>query len=305
MPKSVRLLRCQKGRLLPVALLGMDAEPGQWRDAFAARQRGEPVVLSLSSPLLVRQTTLPLAAETTLGRVLGYEMDRLTPFAAAEVFFSHKVLHRDRAKGQLTVELALAPRAWTAALIAGLATSGVHPASIEAPGPDGRLRRIALDPADPARTARIHALMRFGWIACGVLVIAILLVPLLRQWTDLAEVDEQIAELRPRVDQANALRARIAASTSGAGQVAAARHRSQDTLRTIALLTDLLPDDTWLVGLSLHQPRLTIEGQSAAATKLIGLLANEPRLRSPAFAAPVVRSDSGTDLFTIQAEFGF
>jgi general secretion pathway protein L len=244
---------------------------------------------------------LPLAAEANLDRVLEYEMDRLTPFAAADVFFAHKVLDRDPVKGQLRVELALVPRVWVAALLDRLIAAGVRPSMIEAPDPDGVIRRVPVTHADPGK---VHALARLGWIACAGLAAAILAVPLERQSVALADAADRIAELRPRVDQANELRKRIAASTSGAGRIATARHRAGEALSTLALLTDLLPDDTYLTGLRLGQHRLTVEGQSAVATKLIGALAAEPRLKNPSFAAPVLRSESGTDIFTIQAEFG-
>ena len=41
--------------------------------------------------------TLPLAAERDPERVLGYEMERLTPFGAEEVFWAFAVQLRDKA----------------------------------------------------------------------------------------------------------------------------------------------------------------------------------------------------------------
>jgi len=70
------------------------------------------------------------------------------------------------------------------------------------------------------------------------------------------------------------------------------------------MLTEALPDDTWLTSLTLHQRKLTLEGQSAVATRLIATLAATPRLRNPSFAAPVLRNDQQVDLFAIQAEVG-
>ena len=300
-PDRARLLRRRASRLTPVETVPLSGTIEMWRRALRTRRRREPVILVLAEPLLRRRVMLPMAAAPKLQGVLGYEMDRLTPFAAGDVFFSHKALGYDRAKGQVEIELAIVPRAWVEDLANRLTDAGAPPTLLEAKGPDGIGWQIPLLHA--ARSGAARALTRVGWIACAALAAAVVAVPLVRQSLALAEAEDRTAELRPRTEQAEALRKRIAANTSGAGQIAAARRDATEALRTLALLTDLLPDDTWLYGLHLHDHKVTLEGQSAAATRLIGALAAEPTLKNPAFAAPVVRSASGADSFTIQAEF--
>ncbi|HYZ64615.1 MAG TPA: PilN domain-containing protein, partial [Acetobacteraceae bacterium] len=64
-----------------------------------------------------------------------------------------------------------------------------------------------------------------------------------------------------------------------------------------------LPDDTYLYELSLRDRVLTVSGQSAAAARLIPLLAADPAVRNPAFAAPVTRNETtGAESFSIRAE---
>jgi len=126
-PDTLHLSHRRKGQVAHIGTLRMDGEPGRSRGVFGARRRGEPLVLSLSEPLLSRGTTLPLAAEANLERVLGYEMDRLTPFGVGDVFFTYEILKRDRAKGQLSVELALIPRTWVNAMLNRLTEEGVQP----------------------------------------------------------------------------------------------------------------------------------------------------------------------------------
>jgi general secretion pathway protein L len=298
---AVRLSRRRKGRVTEVGAMSIDSDPSTWRRALSPRRRGEPVILTVTTPLPLRHATLPLAAEANLDRLLEYEMDRLTPFNVKDVFFAHTILSRDRSKGQLTVGLAVVPRAWVAALADCLNAVGSRPSMIEARGTDGVVRLVPMAHANPSR---LHIRTRLGWIACAGLTIAVVAVPLEHQASELATAENRIAELRPRVDEANLLRKRITNGTSDASQIAAARHRAGEALRAIAVLTDRMPDDTFLTGLRMGEHRLAIEGQSATATKLIGALAGEPRLKNPAFAAPVVRSEAGTDIFTIQVEFG-
>ena len=51
-------------------------------------------------PLIEKRLALPLAAERELSRVVAYQMDRETPFAANEVWWSCEIENRDRARGK-------------------------------------------------------------------------------------------------------------------------------------------------------------------------------------------------------------
>ena len=53
---------------------------------------------------------LPMATEPDLGRVLGYEIDRLTPFKADEVFWTWAVTRRDLDNDRLSARLSFVPR---------------------------------------------------------------------------------------------------------------------------------------------------------------------------------------------------
>ena len=56
----------------------------------------------------MRRVTMPAATEENLRQVLGFEMDRLTPLRADEVYFDYRVVSRDAAAGQIAVQLAVA-----------------------------------------------------------------------------------------------------------------------------------------------------------------------------------------------------
>jgi Tfp pilus assembly protein PilN len=54
-------------------------------------------------------------------------------------------------------------------------------------------------------------------------------------------------------------------------------------------LTDLMPTDTWLTTLSLDAQGIELTGQAAAASTLIPVLENSPRLERVEFSSPVTR----------------
>ena len=128
-------------------------------------------------------------------------------------------------------------------------------------------------------------------MTCAALAIAAVAVPFVVQSVQRERVEQQIAALRPQVDQAEALRRRILSSAAGSDVFEEQRKRVGDVLQTLATLTDVLPDDTFLNELTLRARIVTISGQSAGAAKLIAALAAERSIRNPAFAAPVTRSE--------------
>jgi general secretion pathway protein L len=279
-------------------------EPGlRMARALLGNRRAPAVVLRLPPGLLLeRQVTLPLAAEQGLDRVVRYEMDRFTPFAAEEVYFAATVLRRDRAQGRLTLGISLVPRARLADILAAMATLGPGPTLLEAAGFGGPARRIPLAAADLRKERWQRRGLIAAGAACAVLALATVALPFLLQASAGDEVETRIAGLKPWVAQAEALRRKMANASAGSDAIGSEHARVGDTLHTIATLTDILGDDTHLMGLTLQKRQVTLQGEAAAAAKLLTTLAADPTVRNAAFVAPVTRAETGADLFSIKAE---
>jgi general secretion pathway protein L len=243
--------------------------------------------------VLERPVELPLTAERDLTAVIGFEMDRLTPFASGDVFWGVSGLKRDRARARLSLTLSLVPRAQVRAVAAALGPLGFVPDFIESANGRIELTAARKGPEGYARMA-LFAL-------CAVLGIAVLLVPFIRQQILLTRTEQQVAALTPAAHEALHLRARLAISASGQAEIAAAEHGG-NILHDLAALTGALPDGTWLSDLSLKSGELTIDGQSSNSARLITLLSAIPLFPNPSFDAPVTRSiDGKADLFSIHA----
>lgn len=283
-----------------------DAGLERARAALAARAHPKTMVLvPPADTLLEREVTLPLAAERDAGRVLGYEMDRLTPFTAQDVFWTWAVIQRDRVRGVLRLRLSLVPRTAVADSLSVLDRIGVIPTVMEAQAPDGAMRVITMSNGDSDGGIWRKRAMAGGLGLCGVLAAAAMAIPFLRQSAEMAAVEARIETLQPRVQLVEQMRRRLAGTSAGADVVAAERARTGDLLELLAVVTDILPDDTFLTDFTMNQGKLGLAGQSAAAAKLIPALAAEPLLKNPIFIAPVTRNETGAaDLFSIRAELG-
>ena len=268
----------------------------------ALRRRPRRAILRLRpGVLLERLVALPLAAESNLERVLGYEIDRLTPFATANAVWQAAVVQRDRAQGRVTVRLSLVPRTELVPALDMLARIGITPTCLEATARDGSRRRIALEAGSTRRAGfRLHAT---AGGAVAALAVAVLVTPFVTQSLTRAATERDISALTPRVARVEALRKHLADGAAGVDVLAAEQARSGDVLLVLAAVTQLLPDDTVLSEFSLHQGKLGLSGQSPAAAQLIPALAADPTFRNPTFAAPVTRTADGhTDQFVIHAE---
>ncbi len=263
--------------------------------------RRGPLVLRLPPGMLLqRPVELPLAAERDLGQVLRYEMDRLTPFALDEVHWGWAVERRDRARGRVHVLLLVAPKVALAPVLATLRRAGASPEALETTG--AATHAIPLDPGRPGQEQLRRRVLAAAAAVCAVLAVAAAGLPFVQQSLAMGVVDRRIKALRPQVDQAQALRRRIASGAAGADVLATQRAATGDALAVLATVTDVLPDDTYLTELTLHGRVLTLTGQSAAAARLIEALSSNPKLRDPAFIAPVTRNEMAkADQFSIRA----
>ncbi len=298
-PPTLEAARRRGKRLLRLGRFTLDAAGlASLRAAIGSGRHG-PIRLLLPPALLLEQSvSLPLQAERGLETALRWEMDRLTPFPADAVFWTWRILHRDRARGQLDLRLMLVAKAAIQASLEALAAAGLAPARLEAAGQPGRVIPLSGRRAAPRRPALLG-----GIALCLVLAAMAVAVPFLRQQAELDRLEARLADLRPQVDVADALRRRIAERAAGVDVVAAEAARVGNTLQALAALTDLLPDDTSLYELAVRDRVLTFTGQSTQAARLIPVLAGDPSFRNPVFAAPVTRNElTRTETFSVRAE---
>jgi general secretion pathway protein L len=276
--------------------------PPALRAALNGRPHAEPVVLRLpANTVLERSVVLPLAAERDPERILGYEMERLTPFTADEVYWGWGIEDRDRIRSRLVVRLTLIPRTALTGLIGLLAGIGARPGVLEAPTPAGT-RLIALSHESPAGAGKFLS-TRVLMAVVVTLAVAAIVSPYLRQSLELSQLQDQIDGMAPQVRKAEALRRDINGAGAGNDAVLAETRRLGDGLEAIAAITDILPDDSYLTEFTMRERKMTLSGLSASAPRLISSLSTDARIRNPAFTAPVTKSETNhLDVFSIRAE---
>ncbi|MFW7269012.1 PilN domain-containing protein [Gluconacetobacter sp. Hr-1-5] len=272
------------------------------QSVLSGRSHPSETILHLPPGMVMqRELTLPAATEPDLDGVLAYEMDRLTPFSADAIFYSHAIVRRDAALNQLRVLLSLTLRAPVTPALRLLAPLGIQPNHLE----------------DATRSIRIPLkTTRSSWrslkdprimTATGATLLPAMVIALLfwRQSTEQAALSARIAALRPAAMEATMLRHQAEDRQAGETVIAATRRQWGDPMAVLAATTQMLPDNSFLTDLSLRQGQLIISGQSPEATGLIQVLSRTPVFRNPAFVAPVTRiTGRNTSAFSIRVDVG-
>ncbi|KFN51324.1 PilN domain-containing protein [Arenimonas composti] len=268
-------------------------------------QAGAPRWLLLpASTVLRRVLSLPAAAEPRLREVLGFEIDRQTPFAADQVCFEGRVLGRDAGGQHLQVELLVLPKNSLDAALKAIGPLAAGIAGVDAVAADGRRLGVNLLPAG-RRESRSHPVRRLNLMLAAAAVFSIVLAGWLvldNRARKLAEFEAAVAAANDEAREARRLRNQLQVSANAANFLANARAARPTMLEVLADLTRRIPDDTALDKLAVTGDRLVIVGQSRAAPALVALLQESPLLREPALAGAVQADPrSGRDRFTLTA----
>jgi general secretion pathway protein L len=249
------------------------------------------VCLRLPAESALRDTIrLPLAAEGNLREVVSFELDRHTPFNAAEVYFAHRLVSRDARARRLQVELTVVPRGLVEAALASCRELGIAPDRVEIEGASAELPAMALRPHDDrpvVRSAGWRANLALATLAAALAGIAIYLphwaVELRRETlaSQLAEVKKTSAEVARVEGEIDGLRED--------GTFLVNRKRKPNVSRILAEVTRVMSDETWLVEFQLSAAEVQLAGFSASASDLIGFLEQTPIFRNTAFRSPVTQ----------------
>lgn len=249
--------------------------------------------------LLRKSLVLPVAARRNLAEIIGFEIDRETPFQRDEVHWTYVVRSHDARTGTLQIELILFPRSAVDPLVEMARDLGLHASGVEV-DVGGIAALIPL--GSRARGQWLDAQRPLMPLAAAAVVLAVLAIgtPFAMQQWELAALEARIAELQPAATEVANVRRQAGQAAATIDFLTKERDKSGSALGALAAATASLPDDSYLSTLSMRAGRLTLNGMSPSAAQLIGTLAEAPGLREPAFEAPVTRdADNELESFTI------
>lgn len=263
-----------------------------------------PLVLRLpASVALTKKLVLPLAAEANLRQVVGFEMDRLTPFKAAKVYYAIQVLQRDTRAKRLHVQFTAVPRAYLDDLLKPLERAGLSPDSVDVVGSSPEINLLPPEKR-PRKGQRVQRLQEGLLILFLVLVVALAILPLWQQKrliTDNLMPKVEVAE--QQAEEIFNLRGELENSLESSRFLLQKRKEIPLMVDIMSELTRILPDGTWVERLEIKGNEVQVRGQSSQASALLALVEASKLFHNATFGSPITADRrTGKDRFYLSAQ---
>ncbi|MDO7925275.1 type II secretion system protein GspL [Pseudomonas sp. KFB-139] len=260
------------------------------------------ILLLSPADVLVQSLQLPSAAARNLSTVVGYELDRFTPFDAGQLYFVARQESRSASFIQVTLVAILRER--LDSILAECAAQGLQPDAVDV-GPAEQRMGIDLLPT-PLRSNQVrsgHRTQRWLLWTCGALLLGLMLLWLNDRQRLLEEMQASVQEQRTQVAEIQKLRQQLT-NTRGAANYLIRRKAAQTPLSALlSELTTCLPSDTWIEHLEISDnAEVAFSGQSAKASALIARAKNCHSLDNAQFQG-VIQPDTrtGKDRYSLRA----
>lgn len=277
----------------------------QLKGQYPAMEKADFVLRLSADQALHKLLYLPAAAQENLRQVVGFELDRYTPFNAEQVYFSLIPLGSTE-HAQLRILLIAAPKPRLDEQLANLTMLGVQPHKVD----------YAPAAADFPQTRNAYNLLpdRFRrnggklgqslqWLAGAALMLLLLAAMVLPVWLEGQAVESlqtRIKQLEKQNRAVDLQQSEIDALRAETQKLIDIKQQSPALLAVLNELSRLLNDETWLTHLHFSDNRMQIQGQSPAASALIGTLEGSEFFSDVSFVSPLTQDKtSGRERFQI------
>ena len=264
----------------------------------------EIILLLPEDKVLVKSLTLPISAKDNIREILGFEMDRQTPFTSDQVYFDYLHL-QSKSNDKLRLELFVVKKNVIEDLLSAAKNYQVQAHRITLK------RNICLHdnlnflPENLQETTLKKAnKLTLVLATCSFLLfITALYLPLSSHEQSLATMETQVNKKRVQAKELLALTMEKENILSRSRFLIDKQSNRIATIEIVDELTRILPDDTWLNRLVIHDDKIEIQGESNTATAIIQLVENSAYFRDAQFRSPVTRNNAtDKDKFNVSAE---
>jgi len=309
---AASITRGSDGEILQSVVLNPDATtlPDKLLSILSGLNQSniETVLFLAPEDTLVLELMLPSESEADIRDVLGYEMDRQTPFTLDQVYFDFQIGRPSAKQNKIQVKALVAPRdrmdAWLERVVlwgqrASVVT--VDQAQDQAGTGDTGFNLLPKD----RRPHKKLGLRKLNYaLAASAIILAVMIVvlTLYRQVQQIDALNAQIADVKEDVQKVQGLRTDMDRLMQEAAQLIERKQQSPKVVEVLNELSLVIPDHTWIHRFQLNEGRITLQGESSNASELIGLIETSDKFQDATFASPVVRDQkSQQDRFQITA----
>lgn len=263
----------------------------------------ETVIELATDEILIRSVIFPAQVRDNLRQVVSYELDRLTPFQAHDVYFD--VLPTDIvARGtRIQALIALCRRDHIQPWIERLRQIGSAPARLTWQGAWENANLLPIDQRPRRRYLGLLVNVSLLLIVIA-LIAAVMISPLWQKNHELEQLNRVLRSVRIEAEQVPAMREELERARAGSVAVLERKAAQPRMIDLLLELTDRLPDDTWIQTINFRGDEVDLRGESGQATELLNLLEQAPGMSNVSFRSPVMQiSQTGKERFHISFRY--
>ena len=255
---------------------------------------------------LQTRVSVPRTAKDFIDNVVRFEMDRLTPFKADQVYFDTGSITDEPGTEQCSVELYLVPINKLQTVLVQLNHLGIDPDRVipqEFLTHQNSNFNLLPNSGETSVQTRYQR-FQVGLICINLLLlITVIALPLIEKRTQVEQLTEEVNELRIQAKQVFQIREERQTLFEQQQNFIELKQQQSSVLAIIAELTRILPNEVWLNKISMQGNSLRIQGEAGNASELIALLQNSGQLTDVSFFSPVTQNPrSGKERFMISAQ---
>lgn len=258
------------------------------------------------SEVLTKHISLPATTEENLYEVIQYEMDRYTPFNKDDVYCDYRIEDRIKDKQLIKVLLIVVRKEILNPVVNAIEGSDIHLHTID-----------VINPQNPDRSLHNVKLLRshvdigkskkssIKWLVTAAAFLLLLtgITPLMINYIHVSKLSSELAGLEKTVQKVKKLQSEYTKMQNQVGYLVNIKEKNPSVIELLNLLTQSLPDHTYVNRLSLEGGLLSIQGASASASELIPIIDNSGMFDDIRFAAPVTQSGGdGLEQYSITAQ---
>jgi general secretion pathway protein L len=276
---------------LGAAKLGSPAQVEALR-AMLRRTQGRERRITLRLGLregLRRVLDLPLAAREDLGELLRLGMDRLSPFAADEVHFAYRLIASDPGSRRIQVELQLAPKRVIDQALAVAARFEVAPDSVELAAACAD-PEVALNLLPQRKSGSALSLLDRALIGASALVVAAVIgLDMYLEGSVAKDLERQAAAAKGPAEESLALIERLDEIRLPIHFLTERKSKKSLAVEVLDELTRLIPDEAYVVQLTIRANEVQLHGLAKDAARLIRSLNRSTLFREARFLSPITQ----------------
>lgn len=280
----------------------------QLKIQFPAIEKAEVVLRLTADQAIHKLIYLPAVAYENLQQVVGFELDRYTPFSVEQVYFNAIMLGKTD-HSQLEVLLIAAPKVSLDEQLLQVEALGVRPHKIDYQQVLEDFPQIG-NAVNLLPDRYLHQGSKLNrslhWFISGLLLLLTLSVLVWPIWLQGQAVDslktriKQLEKQNRVVDEQQTELDAVRAETQKLIEI---KHKSPALLAVLNELSNLLDDSTWLTHMQYSNNRMQIQGQSPAASALIGVLEQSEFFGNVSFVSPLTQDKTtGRERFQISMD---